>query len=352
MLKDNQVNSEIYNIILTEQEIMGIELLLGELTKKYNSIEDAEFLRLVTVYAQELPRSLRISLNNFRMKELAGGLCVISGFQVGALPLTPSHWKEKSNPSLTIREDIFFSLCSSLLGDFIGWATQQDGYILHDVLPIKGHEKEQIGSGSEVLLTWHTEDAFHPYRTDYLGLMCLKNPDNVETTYAKIDDIYLSDHHKAILSQNRFIIKPDESHLKKNRVNSNRELGVSQSLLDSIYDKNEKLNLDPVKVAVLFGSADSPYLRLDPYYMNMELDDSEAMEALHFLVNSIECALKSVVLKPGDIVFIDNYKMVHGRKPFIARNDGSDRWLKRLNITKDLRKSRDSRISPDHRIIF
>ncbi|MFD2614575.1 guanitoxin biosynthesis L-enduracididine beta-hydroxylase GntD [Paenibacillus gansuensis] len=351
-MNKSELQEEVYQIVLKEKELLEIDMLLDELQDKYNSIEDPDFLDLVTVYAQELPRSLRIYLNNFRMKELAGGICVISGFSIGSLPHTPSHWKDKQYPSLTIREDIFFTLCASLLGDFIGWATQQDGYILHDVLPIKGHEKDQIGSGSEVLLTWHTEDAFHPYRTDYLGLMCLKNPDDVETTYAKIDDIKVSDHYKSILFQNRFAIKPDESHLKKNRLNSIRDLGVSKSFLESIYDRNEKMNVNPEKTAVLFGHPDSPYLRLDPYYMDLEDEDNEAMEALHSIIQNIEGAMKSLVLKPGDIAFIDNYKVVHGRKPFKARYDGNDRWLKRLNITRDLRKSRDSRVAANNRILF
>jgi alpha-ketoglutarate-dependent taurine dioxygenase len=58
------------------------------------------------------------------------------------------------------------------------------------------------------------------------------------------------------------------------------------------------------------------------------------------------------VLEPGDFVFIDNYRAVHGRKPFKARYDGNDRWLKRINITRDLRKSRDARLSSTERLIF
>jgi hypothetical protein len=38
---------------------------------------------------------------------------------------------------------------------------------------------------------------------------------------------------------------------------------------------------------------------------------------------------------------------VHGRKPFKARHDGTDRWLKRLDVTLDLRKSRAAR-PPGH----
>jgi hypothetical protein len=65
---------------------------------------------------------------------------------------------------------ILFILYGSLLGDVFGWATQQDGHIVHDVFPIKGNEQAQLGTGSEQTLWWHTEDAFFPYRADYIGL--------------------------------------------------------------------------------------------------------------------------------------------------------------------------------------
>ncbi len=34
-------------------------------------------------------------------------------------------------------------------------ATQQDGRIMHDVLPIKGHEHYELGSNSLQHLSWH-----------------------------------------------------------------------------------------------------------------------------------------------------------------------------------------------------
>jgi hypothetical protein len=44
--------------------------------------------------------------------------------------------------------------------------------------------------------------------------------------------------------------------------------------------------------------------------------------------------------------------MVHGRKPFRARFDGTDRWLRRLNVAVDLRKSRKFRLTADSRVIY
>jgi hypothetical protein len=37
--------------------------------------------------------------------------------------------------------------------------------------------------------------------------------------------------------------------------------------------------------------------------------------------------------------------------PFTARYDGTDRWLKRINVTHDLRRSRAMRASAGNRLI-
>jgi hypothetical protein len=40
----------------------------------------------------------------------------------------------------------------------------------------------------------------------------------------------------------------------------------------------------------------------------------------------------TAALRPGQLLLIDNDVAVHGRAPFTARYDGTDRWLKRVNI--------------------
>jgi L-asparagine oxygenase len=44
-------------------------------------------------------------------------------------------------------------------------------------------------------------------------------------------------------------------------------------------------------------------------------------------------------LKPGEIIFIDNNRAVHGRSPFYPKYDGWDRFLVRCFATFDLEKS-------------
>jgi len=69
------------------------------------------------------------------------------------------------------------------------------------------------------------------------------------------------------------------------------------------------------------------------------------------LAQTIDDNLREVVLQPGDCFFIDNYRIVHGRKAFKARYDGTDRWLKRINLTRDLRKSNGSRSGCEMRVM-
>ena len=39
-----------------------------------------------------------------------------------------------------------------------------------------------------------------------------------------------------------------------------------------------------------------------------------------------------IPIKPGQIAIINNDKCVHGRVPFVANYDGTDRWMLRINI--------------------
>ncbi|MEV4567553.1 guanitoxin biosynthesis L-enduracididine beta-hydroxylase GntD [Nonomuraea sp. NPDC049419] len=341
-----------FRIRLGAADLEAIGELVGELRRSYASVEDPRFLATATTHAQELPRGLRHGLNEFRLRE-PDAVCVIGGYPIDdeRIGPTPAHWKDCVGRTTTPEEDFYFFLCASLLGDPIGWATQQEGRLMHDVFPIKEHVREQLGSGSEELLTWHTEDAFHPLRTDYVGLMCLRNPDGVETTYASVDDVELPPEVAELMRREHFPIRPDLSHRPGVSGRRDADDDETRRLLERSYDWIADLEADPAPIAVLFGHPDQPYLRLDPYFMDPPGDAEEAA-ALEATVAAIDAAIGGYALRPGEIIFLDNYRAVHGRKPFTARFDGTDRWLRRLNISRDLRKSRGSRLSADSRVIY
>jgi Fe(II)/alpha-ketoglutarate-dependent arginine beta-hydroxylase len=337
-------------IKLEPGDVRAIDILLDELTSRFDSVEDGEFLATATVHSQELPRRVRAAVTDFKLREPASGILILSGYGVDGARLgrTPPHWKQRSHPSVTLREEMLLVLCGQLLGDVIAWATQQDGFLVHDILPIPGHEGEQVGTGSEQTLWWHTEDAFHPLRGDYLGMMCLRNPDHVATTYASLEGLDLPERYLDRLFEPHYTIRPDYSHSLEKRGSGHDGLGAS---LEAAYARIARMAQEPARVPVLSGDRSSPYICIDPFFMD-PADDPEAQEALDALVRALDGRLEDVVLEPGDICFIDNFKAVHGRRAFRARYDGEDRWLKRVNVVRDLRKSRAVRPSAASRTIF
>lgn len=344
-----------WKIKVSDQEIGAINEILQRLTTQYTCAENIDFLNEAHLLAHELPRRICKFLTNFKMTEPSSGYCIISGYPIDDIKIgkTPSHWKWQSDMSSTLEEKILLVLFSSLIGEVFGWSTQQDGHIIHDIFPIKDNENEQLSTGSEQLIWWHTEDAFHPYRGDFIGMLCLRNPYKTPTTIASAEVRELSEDQIRVLFEPRFTIRPDESHLEKNASDQrkNPELEILDKSNSTGYQKINEMNSDPVKVPVLFGDPKSPYARLDPYFMD-SLEDDEAQQALNTLIDSIDEKITELVLQPGDFLFIDNYRAVHGRRPFKASYDGNDRWLKRINITRDLRKSRSARPTCTSRIIF
>lgn len=309
---------------LNNEEVRAIRPLVEEVASLHGSVEEVDFLDSASTYAQELPRRVRRFLNTFRLKE-PSGVCVISGYPVDDSKIgeTPAHWRKQPGGSSTMVEEVFLNLCGALLGDAIAWAHQRDGLICQDLVPIENHKEEMLGSGSELDLVWHTEDARYSYRGDYIGLMCLRNPDAVPTTFTSIDEVSLDPDRIEILFEPSFVFRPDPSH----PTDSKRE-----------------------KAPVLFGDPRSPYVRFDPYSMDRP-ETEEARSAMDYLIREIDENLTGVALLPGECLFIDNYKAVHGRSSFKARFDGTDRWLKRINIARDLRKSRGVRKAPASRLI-
>lgn len=339
---------------LSEEEIAAILPLVDGICSGHRSIEGERLIDSPPLYSHELPRRLRAFLEQYRLEE-PSAVCVVSGFPVAddAIGPTPDRWNLVGEGSPALRQEVFFLLCSLLLGDVFAWATQQDGRVMHNVLPIKAHRDEQLGTGSEMLLWWHTEDTYSPFKGDYVALMCLRNPDNVVTTVCDADSIDWSSVDVDLLFEAEYPIRPDDSHLPKIGVGDRQTSDpVTERLLEESCRRVVDQYENPRKKPVLYGDRNWPYMSLDPYYMLPDRMAPAPRAAFDVFTRAIDAALTGVVLQPGDIAFIDNFRAVHGRQPFTARYDGTDLWLKRLNITRNLRTSRGARRSSTDRVIF
>ena len=67
--------------------------------------------------------------------------------------------------------------------------------------------------------------------------------------------------------------------------------------------------------------------------------DEEADDALCALAGATAACHTSVALDAGDLLVVDNTVAVHGRSPFTARFDGTDRWVQRAFVVTDLAPS-------------
>lgn len=321
----SEKNAILY-VTLSPDDVSEIDRLIDELLGGRESIDLAGLLGIAQVYGHELPRRVRKLFCDFKISETAVGLCV-QGYPIdqAAVGPTPTGLPDRAAPQRATRPDILHILFASLLGEPFGWSAQQHGRVLNEILPTKEREDTLSGSGSSRFFDLHTEDAFHPCFADYLGLMCLRNFDRVPTAVSSVAFVDLDESIKATLFEPRFYVRPN----------------VAQAIAHT-----------DERIPLLFGHPDSPYLRVNLNLQQAVPGDEEAAHALRVLSDLLSRHTFDVILQPGDCLYLDNFRAAHGRYAYRPRYDGTDRWLKRLNITSYLRKSRHVRSSAGSRIVM
>jgi L-asparagine oxygenase len=191
-------------------------------------------------------------------------------------------------------------LLSLYLGEVIAYREEKSGALVQNVVPVPGREASQSNAGSGTLLELHTENAFHPHRSDYVGLFCLRN-DHSGTAGTLVSSIrralaLLPPEVVEVLMQPRFVTEPPPSF---------------------------RSGAPTTAHAVLEGAADDPNIQVD-FSATTPLDD-EAKSALEVLRDALLNVSATLVLQPGELAFVDNRLSVHGRTTFEARYDGRDR---------------------------
>lgn len=277
-----------------------------------------------------LPLGCAAFLRDFRRHEPAAAAVVRNlPVQLARLPPTPSSWRKAIELEGTRREEAVLGLCGLALGEPFAWLTLQAGRLVQNVLPMRGDEFAQSGYGSRVLLEFHTEDGFHPQRPDYLLLLGLRNHDAVPTLIASVRDVRLPERTRRVLHERRFVILPDPEHQRQLA-----ESAPGHPALDCV----RRWSHYPEPTSVLTGDPRSPYIQLDRPFMRAIDGAPDAEAALDELMTALERVQHRIVIDPGTLVIIDNAVAVHGRPPFEARYDGTDRWLKKLLVRRDIRR--------------
>jgi L-asparagine oxygenase len=276
------------------------------------------FLRAAPGLGHLLPKTLLSALHEMRYEEAFSALAVRGNCPASDSPPTPAHWSA-SQPAQTLRHDIWLTLLTAQLGDPITWLYLQDGRLFHDVLPIRGQEDAQTEHGSAAEMLLHVDEAFADARSDAFGLVCLRNNEAVPTTVAALAAIVLPPALTDLLFEPRFVVEAHGEH----------------------------------RIRPIFtGTRSRPYIRMDFVYTRALDGDRAAGSALAALRVRASAAVVDVALAPGDVLLIDNARCLHGRRAFRARYDGTDRWLRRLAVLRDLRRTSHRRSAPDSRVLL
>jgi hypothetical protein len=91
-------------------------------------------------------------------------------------------------------------------------------------------------------------------------------------------------------------------------------------------------SLEPVPI--LTTTTSGVEMRIDPAYMSVCVDDPGVHDAVTRFCETLEGQLQDVIMQPGDVLVLNNHRVVHGRRPFKPAYDGRDRWMKRVNIAR------------------
>lgn len=314
-----------------------VNLFLAPGPHPYQATE--EFLFDCEMRADELPRYVRRALLEFQVRSNPEGLLLLRG-----LPIDPGLYfvptpvnAQRSEDKKTFVSERCLAMIGSRLGHLVSYIQEREGDLFQNLVPLPGEERVQASSSSLVRLQFHRETVFHPYPPEFLLLFCLR-PDHdrvAETTYATIRHALplISEQERQILSQPLFRTGIDYS--------------FGEPAGDPAGDVPNPIRKERI-LPVLYGNPSDPFLNYDEDLMTGTTPEAEA--ALSSLKTAIASVYRGLKLDVGDMCCIDNRRTVHGRTAFPPRYDGSDRWLQRSFVVRDLGLSAVDR-SPGERII-
>lgn len=308
--------------ILTTAERDRIAELAGDLASTTpRAIDEPPWLDECRERSAELPVRVRRRLREFGHDPGTSGALLVRNLPGAAerpTPMEPGSVERVATVGAAV-----IALLSMQLGELIAYRDEKSGALVQNVVPVPGQEDQQSNAGS-TRLAMHIENAFHPHRPDYVGLLCVR-ADHDHVAGLQLSCIRkavcgLPDKIRTVLAEPRFATQPPPS------------FGLGGD--------------GPVRHAVLSGEPADPDIQVD--FHATSGDDDEATDALEVLHDALAAVAETHPLEPGDLAIVDNRVTLHGRTVFTPRYDGRDRWLHRTFVHLDHRRSRASRTRTGH----
>jgi L-asparagine oxygenase len=323
------ISTTTHIVNITHEEI-DILTNLGQKVSINPSNDQNRFCNEVKELSKHIPIRIRDILHQFAKEGSKTGFLLIRSipFEDSHIGHTPTGNNYMAGESTLLAKIQALIMCC--LGEMIAYEAEGYGRLFQDIVPSKEMATVQTSLGSQTELEIHTEQAFSQLRPDTLSLACLRGDPNAMTYILPVVRIL--------------------QHLTQDEINI-----LQKPLWETGVDLSFKLNGNEFlegdvrgPMPILRGSVDTK-LVFDQDLMKGITEESQRM-----ISRIVDIYYKERIahnLKPGEIIFIDNNRAVHGRSPFSPRYDGYDRFLVRSFAVFDYEKSKTARMNGTSRTV-
>ncbi len=259
-----------------------------------------------------LPAGVRAAVEALRLRRAPGALLLRNLPIVRDLPPTPGRSFSSLPELAAVGTEALLACVVDLLGEPFSYLEWDSGHLVHNKYPIRAHRDLQFGSNAVEFLL-HTETPFRDVSPDYLALLCLRGDPTgqAKTRVADITRVVdsLDEADLAVLAQARYAFETDNPVV----VIDGRGLTEPQPII-SFRDGT----------------------RVIEYVGDLVAIDEESQRTLDELSRRVLAIATDVPLVTGDLLVLDNSRVVHGRNAIVPSYDGTDRWLQRMLVTTRL----------------
>jgi len=282
-----------------------------------------EFCRQIKRASNRIPMDIAKSFLEFSHHGSETGFLLLDGFSYSDVANTPDDNNQKIGEKTILAK--IQGILMGTIGELVAYEAEGHGKLFQDIIPMKSMETKQMSLSSGAELEIHTEQAFSKLRPDILSLACIRGDPDAFTYILPVKSIIKNLSHSEI----ELLRKPLWT----------TSVDLSFKLYGQEFIEGDVRGPMPI----ISGPEDDPRLLFDQDLMTGITEEAHQMIAKIVDIYYTHRIRHNLI--PGQIIFIDNNRAVHGRSPFSPKYDGADRFLVRCFATFDYKKSAHARTS-------
>jgi L-asparagine oxygenase len=295
-------------------------IALSDLSQKVEHspyLDHEVFLDQVRALVADLPEPLLAEVEALRNDPGHPGTLLVKGMPLDPIVLgTPAAPATLQFAKRTFVSEFCLVSCGLATGTVFSFREEYGGALVHSIVPRRflcadtGH----FGASN---LDFHTEFAWSRIRPEFVLLYCIRNDHDrrARTLVANVGAAaQLLGSKKELLTRPLF------------------RLGAP----DSIQHLLQKEDTWTEPVAVLREEPQPTVARVNFTFVQPETHD--AGRALRDFHDALSVVARSHQLLPGQLLILDNRRVVHARNSYSPKFDGRDRWVQQVYVRTDLPK--------------